>query len=49
MSGAIHPLPNTPSWGGAQFKERKHGDNFTLLRSILAISKNIVSKVYRSQ
>jgi hypothetical protein len=26
MSGAIPPLPNTPSWRGAQFK---HRDNFT--------------------
>jgi hypothetical protein len=27
MHGAIPPLPNTPSWHGAQFK--KHSDNFT--------------------
>jgi hypothetical protein len=26
MSGAIHPLPNTPSWRGAYLK---HRDNFT--------------------
>jgi hypothetical protein len=26
MSGAIPPLPNTPSWRGAQLKQR---DNFT--------------------
>jgi hypothetical protein len=26
MSGTIHPLPNTPSWLGAQLK---HRDNFT--------------------
>jgi hypothetical protein len=26
MSGAIHPLPHTPSWRGAQLK---HRDNFT--------------------
>jgi hypothetical protein len=26
MSGAIPPLPNTPSWHGAQLK---HRDNFT--------------------
>jgi hypothetical protein len=26
MSGAIPPLPNTPSWRGAQLK---HRDNFT--------------------
>jgi hypothetical protein len=25
MSGATHPLPNTPSWCGAQLK---HRDNF---------------------
>jgi hypothetical protein len=28
MSGAIPPLPNTPSWRGAQLKD-KHRDNFT--------------------
>jgi hypothetical protein len=27
MNGAIPPLPNTPSWRGAQLK---HRDNFTL-------------------
>jgi hypothetical protein len=27
MSGAVSPLPNTPSWRGAQLK---HRDNFTL-------------------
>jgi hypothetical protein len=26
--GFITPLPNTPSWSGAQLKE-KHGNNFT--------------------
>jgi hypothetical protein len=26
MRGAINPLPNTPSWRGAQLK---HRDNFT--------------------
>jgi len=26
MSGAIPPLPSTPSWRGAQLK---HGENFT--------------------
>jgi hypothetical protein len=30
MSGAIIPLPNTPSYRGAQFK-KKHKHNFTLL------------------
>jgi len=30
MSGVIRPLPNTPSWRGAQLK-RKHRDNFTFL------------------
>jgi len=29
MRGAIPPLPNTPSWHGAQFKEKPR-DNFTL-------------------
>jgi hypothetical protein len=29
MSGAIRPLPNTPSWHGAQL-QRKHSDNFTI-------------------
>jgi hypothetical protein len=28
MGGAIPPLPNTPSWRGAQLK---HRDNFTFL------------------
>jgi hypothetical protein len=28
MGGAILPLPNTPSWLGAQLK-KKHRDNFT--------------------
>jgi hypothetical protein len=27
MSGAVHPLPNTPSWRGVQLK--KHRDSFT--------------------
>jgi len=30
MRGDITPLPNTPSWRGAQLK--KHRDNFTPLR-----------------
>jgi hypothetical protein len=29
MSGAIPPLPNTPSWRGAQLK---HGDNLRQLK-----------------
>jgi hypothetical protein len=28
MSGAVPPLPNTPSWRGAQLKHRDR-DNFT--------------------
>jgi hypothetical protein len=28
MHGAIAPLPNTPSWRGAQLR-KKHRDNFT--------------------
>jgi hypothetical protein len=28
MRGAISPLPNTPSWRGAQLA-KKHRDNFT--------------------
>jgi hypothetical protein len=27
MRGVTPPLPNTPSWRGAQLK-KKHGDNF---------------------
>jgi hypothetical protein len=27
MGGAVHPLPNTPSWRGARLGE--HRDNFT--------------------
>jgi hypothetical protein len=37
MSGVIHPLPNTPSWRGAQLK---HRDKFTLpLPSPMSIIK----------
>jgi hypothetical protein len=31
MSEAIHPLPHTPSWRGAQLK---HRDNFTFTFTI---------------
>jgi len=31
MSGAIPPLPNMPSWRGAQLK---HRDNFTVYLSV---------------
>jgi len=31
MNTAIHPLPNTPSWRGAQLKN--HRDNFTFTSS----------------
>jgi hypothetical protein len=30
MLGAIPPLPNTPSWRGAQLKQ-KHRDNLTFI------------------
>jgi hypothetical protein len=30
MSGAIPPLPNSPSWHGAQLQQ-KHGDNSTFI------------------
>jgi hypothetical protein len=49
MSGAITPLPNTPSWRGAQLK---HRDNFTftpnpkeltvLICSVILLSKNVL-------
>jgi len=29
MRGAVSPLSNTPSWHGAQLKEKKHRDIFT--------------------
>jgi hypothetical protein len=41
MRGVIPPLPNTPSWRGAQLKYR---DNFTGLRSkplVLGISQDL--------
>jgi len=38
MSGAILPLPNTPSWLGAQL-QRKHRDNFTLPYSAVSVNK----------
>jgi len=34
MRGLIPPLPNTPSWHGAQFKKKNHRDNFTLTFNI---------------
>jgi hypothetical protein len=34
MNGAIPPVPNTPSWGGAQLK---HRDNFTSYLIIYSI------------
>jgi hypothetical protein len=36
MCGAIPPLPNTPSWRGAQLK---HRDTFTTLATYLAHRK----------
>jgi hypothetical protein len=30
MSGAIPPLPNTPSWRGAQLKKKSTGTNLPL-------------------
>jgi hypothetical protein len=39
MSGAIPPLPNTPSWRGAQLK---HRDSFTFT-STSRVMKNIIS------
>jgi len=40
MSGAIPPLPNTPSWGGAQLK--KHRDTFTFTFTLsLQLSRKI--------
>jgi hypothetical protein len=40
MRGAILPLPNTPSWSGAQLK-RKHNDNFTFTLSYYFKSKRM--------
>jgi hypothetical protein len=36
MNGAIPPLPNTPSWRGAQLK---HRDNFTFHFYLLTLNK----------
>jgi hypothetical protein len=33
MSGAVPPLPNTPSWRGAQLN-KKHRDNFTFTSTL---------------
>jgi hypothetical protein len=38
MRGAIHPLPNTPSWHGAWVK---HRDNFTFIVSFLLCEKDL--------
>jgi hypothetical protein len=45
MSGATPPLPNTPTWSGAQLK-KKHRDNFTFTLLILSTLKfsDITSK-----
>jgi hypothetical protein len=40
MSGAIPPLPNTPSWRGAQLK---HTDNFTFTRGARRGKKEKIS------
>jgi len=37
MSGAIPPLPNTPSWSDAQLK---HRDNFTFSFAVTLILTN---------
>jgi hypothetical protein len=39
MSGVIPPLPNTPSWYGAQFKKR-HRNNFTFTSVPFNIYRN---------
>jgi len=36
MHGAIHPLPNTPSWHGAQLK-KEEGQLYLYLYGILMI------------
>jgi len=35
MRGAIHPLPNTPSWRGAQLKNKSTGTTLPLPLSVL--------------
>jgi hypothetical protein len=39
MSVAIPPLPNTPSWRGAQLK-KKHRDTFTFTFTLTIISNS---------
>jgi hypothetical protein len=48
MSGAIPPLPNTPSWCDAQLK---HRDNFTfafiqLILNKVVMETNKMSEIY---
>jgi hypothetical protein len=37
MSGAISPLPNTPSWRGAQLKHRESFTFFIVLEKLTVI------------
>jgi hypothetical protein len=49
MSGTILPLPNTPSWSGAQLK---HRDNLIIIIIIIIITiiiKHFVSIVERAK
>jgi hypothetical protein len=40
MSGAIPPLPNTPSWSGAQLKHRDFTFTFTSVFMVLCLVKH---------
>jgi len=44
MSGAIPPLPSTPSWRGSQLK---HRDNFTFAFVLAYIHKQTFINVYK--
>jgi hypothetical protein len=45
MSRAIPPLPNTPSWRGAQLK---HRDNFTFTFYTINKSGNVMSAGWKA-
>jgi hypothetical protein len=45
MSGAIPPLPNKPSWRGAQLK---HRDNFTLNCNKTRVQRRNVGSDYQT-
>jgi len=46
MRGAILPLPNTPSWRGAQLK---HEDNFTFTFHLFSPLSKVTLKAYQTE